>query len=305
LTELGAPFIVFLTDRVMDGTDQFRLEISRSGDVTASYRDRVISPHVVAAGWYWKLTSFRVRGAESNVSMQMTMVNEVTALHNAVWSLYPESIWLTSPTDLWRAERKLVQLTTARSVGFTIPQTAVGSDWSHIEEMLTDGASGLIVKMARGVLADQNTVKAMQTTRLDRVAIDDLAARTVPFPGIYQPFIPKEREWRVSVVGPDVFSAAIYTDGPATVDWRQHQMTDAVRFVREELQPSVAERCITFLSDMNLGYGAFDLIETPDGEIVFLECNPSGQFSWLEDRLGLPISAAFAAALVRRRATVD
>jgi glutathione synthase/RimK-type ligase-like ATP-grasp enzyme len=189
----------------------------------------------------------------------------------------------------------------ARRVGFAIPQTLAANDWDDVGNALTRDEAVFIVKMARGVLGDQNVVKGMQTTRVDGSMLEDLRDRTIPFPGFYQPFVPKAREWRVTVVGEDVFAAAIYTDESAKDDWRQHQMTGAVRFERADPPHSVPKCCISFLRGMDLGYGAFDLIETPDGEVVFLECNPSGQFSWLEERLGLPISNALAASLARKR----
>lgn len=45
-------------------------------------------------------------------------------------------------------------------------------------------------------------------------------------------------------------------------------------------------------------HGSFDLIQTPDGEYVFLEMNEMGQFLWLEERLpeipALNMFASFA-----------
>ena len=49
---------------------------------------------------------------------------------------------------------------------------------------------------------------------------------------------------------------------------------------------------------LGLLYGAIDLVETPDGRHVFLELNPSGEFFWLEQQPGLPISAALADILL-------
>jgi glutathione synthase/RimK-type ligase-like ATP-grasp enzyme len=48
---------------------------------------------------------------------------------------------------------------------------------------------------------------------------------------------------------------------------------------------------------LGLRYAAIDLIETPKGDFVFLEANPNGQYSWLENDLGLPISDAIASEL--------
>ena len=39
---------------------------------------------------------------------------------------------------------------------------------------------------------------------------------------------------------------------------------------------------------------ALDFIRTPHGAYVFLEVNPNGQWLWLEDRLGFPISQRVA-----------
>ena len=49
---------------------------------------------------------------------------------------------------------------------------------------------------------------------------------------------------------------------------------------------------------LGLVFGAVDLIRTPDGEHVFLEVNPAGEWGMLERDLGLPIADALAEALL-------
>lgn len=39
-----------------------------------------------------------------------------------------------------------------------------------------------------------------------------------------------------------------------------------------------------------INFAAFDLVVTPKDEIVFLEMNPSGQFVWIEELTGMPIT---------------
>jgi glutathione synthase/RimK-type ligase-like ATP-grasp enzyme len=48
------------------------------------------------------------------------------------------------------------------------------------------------------------------------------------------------------------------------------------------------------MSSLKLTFGAIDLIETLDGNYVFLEVNPSGQWLWIDDKLSLGISDAIA-----------
>jgi D-alanine-D-alanine ligase-like ATP-grasp enzyme len=45
---------------------------------------------------------------------------------------------------------------------------------------------------------------------------------------------------------------------------------------------------------LNLAFGALDFVVTPEGELVFLEVNPNGQWLWLDDQLNLGISDAVA-----------
>ena len=49
---------------------------------------------------------------------------------------------------------------------------------------------------------------------------------------------------------------------------------------------------------MNLCFGSLDFIVTPEGEHVFLEVNPVGQFGWIADQTGLPIHERLAELLI-------
>ena len=48
------------------------------------------------------------------------------------------------------------------------------------------------------------------------------------------------------------------------------------------------------MDEMGLVFGAIDLKLAVNGEPVFLEVNPQGQFLYVEIRTGLPISDALA-----------
>jgi len=43
------------------------------------------------------------------------------------------------------------------------------------------------------------------------------------------------------------------------------------------------------------------MILTPEGRYVFVEINPSGQYLWIEEETGLPISAAICDFLMAGR----
>ncbi len=58
------------------------------------------------------------------------------------------------------------------------------------------------------------------------------------------------------------------------------------RFQRKPLPESRNPRASTF--------GAFDFAVTTGGEWIMFECNPFGQYGWLEDALDLPVTSALA-----------
>jgi hypothetical protein len=62
------------------------------------------------------------------------------------------------------------------------------------------------------------------------------------------------------------------------------------------------DACIRLVKQLGLEFGAIDLILRPDGEYVFLEINPNGQWLWLEPASGLPFTDTLADLLIERRA---
>jgi glutathione synthase/RimK-type ligase-like ATP-grasp enzyme len=101
---------------------------------------------------------------------------------------------------------------------------------------------------------------------------------------------------RVTVVGDEISRRSTRRATPHLADWRRY---DDARTSHEitTLPEQIAERCRRLTSALGLGYAAFDLIVTPDDRYVFVEVNPNGQYLWLEELTGIPISQAVAAFL--------
>jgi hypothetical protein len=79
--------------------------------------------------------------------------------------------------------------------------------------------------------------------------------------------------------------------GVDVVDWRDPGI--AVSYSEGKIDADTDARCKEMLKRLGLVYGAFDFIRTPQGELVFLEVNPTGEWAWLEERLGFPMRDAF------------
>jgi glutathione synthase/RimK-type ligase-like ATP-grasp enzyme len=103
----------------------------------------------------------------------------------------------------------------------------------------------------------------------------------------------------VICVGERHFVGAIDASRSETgrTDWRAAR-PDEVRWTNGTLPSDVARPLHALLERLGLVYGAVDLIRRPDGEHVFLEVNPGGEWGMLERHLGLSISEALADALL-------
>jgi glutathione synthase/RimK-type ligase-like ATP-grasp enzyme len=75
------------------------------------------------------------------------------------------------------------------------------------------------------------------------------------------------------------------------MDWRDPDVP--VEYSESSLSADQETMCRAMLAKLGLKYGAVDFLRTPDGELVFLEINPTGEWAWLEDRLGFPMRDAF------------
>lgn len=105
---------------------------------------------------------------------------------------------------------------------------------------------------------------------------------------------------RATVVGTRAFTAAIDSGAKARADddWQREGAALVEEWEHHQLPPDTESKLLRLADEFGLNYGAADFILTPDGRHVFLEINPAGEFFWLEQRPGLPISAALADVLL-------
>jgi hypothetical protein len=294
LAERGLSVFEYLADKVASGEDSFSVSITRSGNLNFIYNGETKDLSAISAGWYRHTNLLGLE--QPDKAKQISLEDEVNSLQDIWWHEIKNSLWLNSPDNIQRTQSKLAQLAVATSLGFNVPLTIISNNWDSLNEYLE--GEDMIVKMARGVLFDKNQTKVLYTTRLTSESLQNIRT-AMPFPGIFQNYIPKSREWRITVVRDDIFEASIYTADDAKDDWRRHQLTSRVTFKKESIGADIKDKCIKFLGHYGLGYGAFDFIESDDGQITFLECNPNGQFIWLEDLLDLQISDAIVGELVK------
>ncbi|SCE97816.1 RimK-like ATP-grasp domain [Micromonospora haikouensis] len=208
-----------------------------------------------------------------------------------VWETLAEVPTLPAPRPVvLRAQQKVRQLQLAVRLGFDVPATVVGNDPAAVLDLFGHTGGRLIAKQVGLTDIGNELMRFTEpVTHRDIGHVDGV--RHCPF--IAQARVPKQVELRVTVVGDRVFTAAIDSQrsNHARHDWRRQDGRNTP-LSPYDLPADVAARCVALTRALGLCYGALDLIVTPDSRYVYIEINPSGQYLWVEEETGLPITAA-------------
>lgn len=202
---------------------------------------------------------------------------------------------MSNPNLVWAAEHKIYQLKVATECGLEIPSTVITNSPSEIRKAFQGFDGQMIGKPLRSGFIDMgNKQRALYTTKIEEEDLDNLSdARWSP--SIYQQWIPKHRDVRVTVVGKRLFTAEIdgNYDPKAIVDWRRTNDPDLPHY-ESELPEELEKKIRTFMKCLGLKFGAIDFVRTRDGRYFFLEVNPNGQWLWIDKKLNLGITVAVA-----------
>jgi glutathione synthase/RimK-type ligase-like ATP-grasp enzyme len=204
--------------------------------------------------------------------------------------------WIPGPVRaLHWAGTKSWQLRLATRIGFEIPPTLISNDPAELTAFHREHDGRLIGKAINfpHFPAGDGDDRWVFTTQLVTPGDIGYADAVQYCPAIFQAYVPKRLELRVTVVGDRVFPCEIHSQERERTryDWRRYDLQHTPHRVHA-LPESVAAQCVRIVRELGLCYGAMDLILTPDGRYVFLEVNPMGQYLWIEKLTGLPISEA-------------
>jgi glutathione synthase/RimK-type ligase-like ATP-grasp enzyme len=208
--------------------------------------------------------------------------------------------WVPGPPAMaFRAGRKAYHLGVAQRVGFTVPRTLMTNDSAAVLRFYEECEGRVVIKTLSSprIRLDGATYLpfAAPVRRRDLRSSRELRHA----PAILQEYVPKRVEVRVNLFGDRVLAAEIHSQASrwSLHDWRLLDLTRA-RHLRHPLPAEVAQRCVRYMTALGLCSGHIDLILTPAGQYVFLEINPHGEWDWLEDLAGLPLTEALVDLLL-------
>jgi ATP-grasp ribosomal peptide maturase len=240
--------------------------------------------------YYRRPTTFEFPDHLSGEERRWSALQARLGLGGLLSSLEP---WLNHPHRIGYAEYKPAQLAAAQDVGLHVPRTLVTNVPEAARQFVTSVGRAVCKPFGGSGIVDDEGGKQ---TFAEIVTVDDCVDSVAGTMHLFQEWVPKTFEVRVTVVDTQQFAARIDAlSDAAHLDWRSDYAH--VQYGIITVPPVVRRAVDDFMRRQQLRFGAFDFAVDGVGRWWFLECNPNGQWGWIEEATGLPIAEAIAQAL--------
>jgi len=284
-------------------SDLFPEKISLSHRVDASEAkvmirtaETEIDTSEIDAVWYRKIWSPIIETKMEEKYLQAS-INESLAVRNSFFQSLGPLPWLDPIPKVQQASDKYYQLRMARQAGLRIPKSIFSNSPKEVLAFFESLDGEMIAKMHTSLsFGMEKSAFSFYTTKISGEDLEDLDLLQI-CPMIFQEYIPNAFELRVAYVAGQCFTGKIQAKD--LTDWRKAdpQKVFWTPFTFPEEQQQLLHKLMTKLE---LSFGAVDYIVKPDGQYIFLEVNPVGEWGMLEKDLELPISQAIANTLIQK-----
>jgi glutathione synthase/RimK-type ligase-like ATP-grasp enzyme len=241
------------------------------------------------AAWWRRPQPYTLHNgiAPEVASFTYTECNEAVA---GLWAAL-DLTWVNRPELDEVAHHKPYQLAVATEVGLQVPRTLITNDPGEARRFVDELGLGRVIY--KTFLASEEHWRETRLVREEELAVLD---RVRLAPVIFQELV-QAADIRVTAVGERLFATAI-TAAPGGYDLDYRMDLPGASFQATELTAEISEGLRALMRRLGLLYGAIDLRRTADGDYVFLEINPAGEWMFVEERSGQPITEAVADFLI-------
>lgn len=197
--------------------------------------------------------------------------------------------FLNNPWAQELAAMKPYQLRVAQRLGLRIPDTIMTNDAEAARAFVRKHEGRVIHKVVKSPRARFMGTKKWEPS--DEAELKWLHLT----PTLFQEQIVAPYELRITIVGRKIFAAEFpvasgVTDARVLLD---------VPYKPHRLPEEIETLLLKLMGQLGLQYSTIDMKLRDDGEYVFLELNPQGQFLYVEIKTGMPITRTMAEFLAQ------
>jgi glutathione synthase/RimK-type ligase-like ATP-grasp enzyme len=275
-----------------------------TGRLLVKDSNKEIKLEEVGAVWYRKPDPVIVQHFDMDPEARDYVEAEFNEIIFGLYALLGRAYWINNPFSARIAHRKLLQLRTAAEVGFAVPRTLVTNRSESVLPFARVVNGDLAIKSLGAISVIQGQAGRMVqygifTRRISDGEIKEHSDKIGYMPTLFQEFIEKELELRITCVGDEVFACEIQArPGDVTAD---DYRFDTPNLPHKAVEcPDLTDRMRAYMKAFGLNFGCFDfIVPKGGGEPIFLEMNPNGQWLWVQQRTGQDIGEAIADELIR------
>lgn len=293
LTSKNIPYFRLNTDRL---NHLQKISLNEDHFELTDEHGNMISSKEIEAVWHRK--AWRISVPEDlDEDYEKIFLNEYGSLRYNLFTALENIPWINPYEQEKKVDgNKMYQLKIAAKNNLVIPKTLFSNDEEKITAFFHEQCNGKAIAKLHGVLAkSMNAENFLSTTIIDEDSLEFISDIAY-CPMIFQPYIEKEYELRIIYIDGEFFTGKINSGG--TSDWRISQ--DHYFWVSYELPEEIRQHLTGMMKEMELFFGAIDMIKGMDGEYYFLEVNPQGEWGMLQKELGFPIAQKIADNLITR-----
>ena len=253
--------------------------------------DRKLHSNEIRAVWYRRPKDFDLSEEGDPYIADYIKQQGTACLRGIYFCCHDEAIWVNPLPALHRSRIKLQQLQIALQAGLSIPEIIVTNNWeeavafcNNIERVCTKSLD------EPNFLLDGH-IYPLFTRVLNKDEVGNNRASIERCPILLQEYIDKKFDIRVVVIGKDIFAFEIHS--------QEHELSvydfrgvapEYLRHVSHELPVEMIDGIRSFMRRQGLIFSTMDFVLSKNGRYYFLENNSNGQWLWLEQLTGIPLS---------------
>ena len=295
LQKRNSPYYRLNTERIGNGVNVYLDLYNRECYIYDDQKNETIDIADIQSIYYRRPVLPAFDNYDINEGEKRYLQSEVFYLLEGIYKLLRDRYWMNPLFKLREAENKIFQLVLAERVGLMIPHTCYTNIPKNAKQFILSQRGAITKPIKSGhIEASDKIIYTNKVTDEALKTIDSIQG----MPVCLQEEINKVADIRVTVVGKSVFTAKIEYDEDLgrVIDWRKSKYTKQ-RYSKFSLPDDIYCKVLNLNKLMGLRYSAMDFALKGDGNLVFLENNPNGQWAWIQNQLGMNIAGEIVTAL--------
>jgi ATP-GRASP peptide maturase of grasp-with-spasm system len=287
-------------------TNSLEIELINS-KLKIKYKKFEIQPEEINCIWYRRWSDRNYKHFFQNPDIGLPIIDKLTnyqssnkkELKNILVHYLKDKNWLSHPSN--SSLNKLIVLTEASKLGLQIPDTKICSSKNVLINFFNTHKE-IISKDLHNTLAfnDDSNFYNSVTKKVSKNFISKLPRNFTP--SLFQKLIKKKYEIRSFYLDKTCYSMAIFSqnDNQTKVDFRNYNEDKPNRYVPYILPKNIELKITQLMQKLDLNTGSIDLIKDLDGNYVFLEINPVGQFGMVSEPCNYYLEKIIAEYLINK-----